>query len=113
MDTTQHHIMDRITRRFGGRGAVVTPKDFVDLAGRDAVDQALTRLSRSGTLNRVGRGLYHWPRINKRLGIAVPRTPTRSPRPSVAGPATRWPRRPRWSPIASASRRRSPLSLST
>lgn len=72
MKTTQDQILSRIRRRHGGDGAVVTPKDFLDLASRDAVDQALARLVRNGTLNRVGRGLYHLARTNKSLGIPVP-----------------------------------------
>lgn len=72
MTTTQHQILDRIRRRHGGDGAVVTPKDFLDLAGRDAVDQALGRLVKSGALLRIGRGLYHLPRSNKAIGITVP-----------------------------------------
>lgn len=70
MDTTRTRILARI--RSTGAGAVFTPKDFLDLAGRAAVDQALTRLVRSGRLQRVGRGLYHQRRINKQLGIAIP-----------------------------------------
>ena len=73
MDTTRTRILARI--RGQGTGAVFTPKDFLDLTGRAAVDQALTRLVRGGTLQRVGRGLYHKPRINKRLGIAIPPDP--------------------------------------
>lgn len=72
MQTTQQQILKRIRRRYGGDGAVVTPKDFLDLAGRDAVDQALARLVRNGVLVRVGRGLYHLTRTNKKLGITVP-----------------------------------------
>jgi len=73
MDTTKTRILARVRRR--GDDAVVTPKDFLDLAGRDAVDQALTRLVRQGALLRIGRGLYHLPRTNNRLGIAVPPDP--------------------------------------
>ena len=72
MRNTQPQIMSRIAKRFGGSGAVVTAKDFLDLAGRDAVDQALRRLSQQGDLRRIGRGLYHMPRINSFLGIEVP-----------------------------------------
>lgn len=72
MKTTQVQILSRIRRRHGGDGAVVTPKDFLDLASRDAVDQALTRLVRDGILTRIGRGLYHQARINTSLGIPVP-----------------------------------------
>jgi hypothetical protein len=72
MNTTQTKVLKRIGRQYGGPGAVVTAKDFLDLASRDAVDQALVRLTKRGVLNRVGRGLYHRPRINQNLGIAVP-----------------------------------------
>ena len=72
MNTTQAKILKRIGRQYGGPGAVVTAKDFLDLASRDAVDQALVRLTKRGDLNRVGRGLYHRPRMNQNLGIAVP-----------------------------------------
>jgi hypothetical protein len=79
MDTTQALIMARIKRSLGGGrdglGAVVTPKDFLDLAGRAAVDQALGRLVRAGVLARIGRGLYYLPRVNPKLGIAVPPDP--------------------------------------
>ena len=54
---------------------MVTAKDFLDLAGRDAVDQALRRLGKQGDLNRIGRGLYHKPRFNHKLGIDVPPDP--------------------------------------
>lgn len=73
MDTAKTRIFARI--RGKGLGAVVTPKDFLDLAGRDAVDQAMSRLVRQGALQRIGRGLYHLPRTNRRLGITVPPDP--------------------------------------
>jgi len=72
MTSTPDRIMWRINRALGGPGAVVTAKDFVDVAERAAVDQALVRLVRAGTLIRVRRGLYHMPRVNERLGIALP-----------------------------------------
>lgn len=49
-----------------------TPKDFLDLASRDATDQALLRLVQRKTLKKIGRGLYHAPRRNDALGIDVP-----------------------------------------
>ncbi|MFV1969140.1 MAG: DUF6088 family protein, partial [Pirellulaceae bacterium] len=36
---------------------------------RDAVDQALSRLTREQTVRRLARGLYWYPRRNRRLGI--------------------------------------------
>lgn len=75
MQTLRQQILDRIRHHHGGDGAVVTPKDFLDVGRRDAVDQALNRLARSGELVRVGRGLYHLPRTNVMLGITIPPDP--------------------------------------
>ncbi|MGO7135673.1 DUF6088 family protein [Rhizobium leguminosarum] len=44
---------------------VWTPSDFIDLASRDAVDKALQRLTKAGTLRRIDRGLYDKPGFNK------------------------------------------------
>ena len=71
MDTTiQDKIIDHLRRR--GRGNVFTPKDFLDIGSRMAVDQALSRLMKAGVVDRLGRGLYCYPKTNKRLGIAIP-----------------------------------------
>jgi hypothetical protein len=66
----QNRIVYRLRRR--GRGKVFTPKDFLDVGGRDAVDKALSRLASAGTVQRLGRGLYVYPKRNKRLGIVIP-----------------------------------------
>jgi hypothetical protein len=66
----QDTIVDRLRRQ--GRGKVFTPKDFLDIGSREAVDQALSRLARHETVHRLGRGLYYHPKINKRLGISIP-----------------------------------------
>ncbi len=66
---TQTAIRDRVVK--SGRGKVLIAKDFLDLGSRNAVDKALSRLAKNGELNRLGRGLYHFPQMNKRLGIAV------------------------------------------
>jgi hypothetical protein len=66
-------VKDRIIARIRakGRGRVYVAKDFLDLGGRAAVDQALSRMAREGTLRRLGRGLYDYPKRNARLGIDV------------------------------------------
>lgn len=51
---------------------VSTPKDFVDLGSREAVDQALTRLVKAGHLRRVGHGLYDRPRFSSLLNRPAP-----------------------------------------
>ncbi len=55
-------ILDHVDR--GPVGAVWTPSDFFDTAGRDAVDKTLQRLAKSGNLRRIDRGLYDKPQIN-------------------------------------------------
>ena len=69
MTNIQTQIHDRI--RQGGRGKVFTPKDFLDLGNREAVDKALSRLAKADAIQRLGRGLYHFPRTNARLGIQL------------------------------------------
>ncbi len=65
-------ILARITRK--GRGRVFTPVDFLDLGSRDAVDQALSRNARAGTIRKIARGLYDYPRRHPRLGLLSPST---------------------------------------
>lgn len=67
--TVQDTILDRI--RHQGRGKVFIPKDFLDLGSRDAADQSLSRLVKNGDILRLGRGLYHYPQVNQRLGIPL------------------------------------------
>ncbi|HTV49179.1 MAG TPA: DUF6088 family protein [Phycisphaerae bacterium] len=69
MDTVQQTILERI--RSAKSGGVFTPKDFLDTGSRHATDQALSRLVRSGNIQRLGRGLYYYPRINPRLKIKL------------------------------------------
>lgn len=70
MTTVSNKILKRIQHK--GRGAVFAPKDFLDLGGRAVVDQTLSRMSRRGTIRRLGRGLYDYPRISPRLGPLSP-----------------------------------------
>jgi hypothetical protein len=68
-------LIDRIMRRVRahGRGRwVCTPKDFLDLGKRAAVDQALSRLVKNGSLRRIGRGLYDFPRMSGILNRPAP-----------------------------------------
>lgn len=68
-------VADRIMRRTQAKGRgkwVCTPKDFLDLGSRAAVDQALSRLVKDGKLRNVGRGLYDLPRTSKILKRSAP-----------------------------------------
>ena len=66
----QNKIVHRI--RGKGRGWVFTPKDFLDLGSRAAVDQSLSRLTKRSTIRRIGRGVYDFPRTHPRLGQLAP-----------------------------------------
>ena len=64
-------IMEKVSAH--GRGKwVCTPKDFLDLGSRVAVDQALYRLVKAGQLRRVGHGLYDRPRFSEVLKRPAP-----------------------------------------
>lgn len=58
-----------------GRGKLFLAKDFLHLGSRAAVDQALSRLARAGTIENPARGLYYCPRLVERLNIRVPLDP--------------------------------------
>lgn len=67
-------ISDQVAQRIRRwkRGAVFTPKDFLDLGSRAAVDQALSRLADKGQIRRLSRGLYDVPRLSAKLGPLTP-----------------------------------------
>ncbi|WP_428833854.1 DUF6088 family protein [Methylorubrum populi] len=58
--------------RASGRGSVFTPSDFLTVAARSAVDQALSRLTKDGQLRRLARGLYDFPKVHPKLGPLSP-----------------------------------------
>jgi len=67
-----HPIADKIVMRIKAKmGRSLSILDLLDLGSRSALDQALSRLVRRGTISRVGRGLYAWPRISKLLNRPV------------------------------------------
>ena len=55
-----------------GRGFVFTPKLFSSLGDQRVVGTALTRLYRKGTIRRLARGLYDYPRKHPQLGLLSP-----------------------------------------
>lgn len=52
-------------------GGVLSPKEFLHLGSRAAVDQALSRLTKEGKLLRVARGTYVTP-VSSRFGTRAP-----------------------------------------
>ncbi len=67
-------VPDRVMKRVraNGRGSVFTPSDFLNVAARAAVDQALSRLVKGGQLRRLARGLYDFPKLHPKLGPLSP-----------------------------------------
>lgn len=67
-------VADTITRRIRakGRGWVFTPKDFLDVGTRATVDQTLSRLVQKGSIRRLDRGLYDYPKQHGKLGTLSP-----------------------------------------
>jgi hypothetical protein len=53
-------------------GEVFVPRQFLTLSSRASIDQSLTRLTRSGEVVRLARGLYVRPKINKYVGAVTP-----------------------------------------
>lgn len=71
-----HPIAEKILARLTSQqGTAVPVRDFLDLGERPAVDQALSRLARQGTIRRVRRGLYELPRIGKLLNAPMLQSP--------------------------------------
>ena len=71
---TTYPVAAKILRRIrSSRGSVWSPKDLLDLGTRAAVDQALKRLSSSGALRKVARGLYDYPQTGTLVGKRAPK----------------------------------------
>lgn len=68
--TIEQQILARVYGH--GRGWAFSPKDFLHLGSRKAVDVALIRLTNAETIRRVIRGIYDYPRfsvfLNQQLG---------------------------------------------
>lgn len=68
--STTNAILKRIRAKH--RGFVFTPKEFAHLGTRAAVDQALSRLHRSGQIRRLTRGVYEFPKVHPKIGLLSP-----------------------------------------
>ncbi len=67
---TANAILKRIRAKH--RGWVFTPRQFRHLGTRAAIDQALSRLHRSGHIRRLTRGIYEFPKIHPHIGVLSP-----------------------------------------
>ena len=70
MITVADKILARAKRH--GAGWVFSAKHMRDLGARAAIDQALGRLVRDGSLRRLARGLYDLPQVHPVLGPLSP-----------------------------------------
>lgn len=66
MQSTQDKILSKIYGN--GRGWAFSPNDFLVIGSRDSVDQALSSLAKKGTIRRVARGIYDYPKYSELLG---------------------------------------------
>ncbi|MDL2315569.1 type IV toxin-antitoxin system AbiEi family antitoxin domain-containing protein [Desulfovibrio sp. OttesenSCG-928-A18] len=69
MTSLAQHILTKANQL--PEGGVFSPKEFLHLGSRDAVDQTFTRLLKENKLLRVGRGLYTLP-LQGRFGSRPP-----------------------------------------
>lgn len=51
-----------------GRGYAFTRKDLIDMASSGTLGRILARLVEDGTIRRLDRGLFDYPRVNEKLG---------------------------------------------
>ena len=63
MQSIENKVLARIYGR--QRGWAFSKNDFLDLGGDDLVRKALSSLESKGTIRRVLRGLYDYPKFSK------------------------------------------------
>lgn len=63
----ENRVLNRI---YGyGRGNCFTPDRFLDLGSDEAIRKGLSRLETKGTIRRVCKGVYEYPKLHKELGV--------------------------------------------
>jgi len=65
MQSIESKVISRIYGK--GRGWVFFKNDFIDLGHAAAIDQALSRLTKSQRIRRVMRGIYDYPKYSELL----------------------------------------------
>lgn len=69
MKSIENHIVSSIYGH--GRGWSFSKKDFASLSQPGTIDRSLSRLVEKGTIRRLNRGIYDYPRFSKLLGQAL------------------------------------------
>lgn len=65
----ENKILNKIKKC--GRGSILFAVDFVNYGEKKSINKTLERMAKSGTILRVGRGIYYYPRIDKILGLGI------------------------------------------
>ena len=69
MQSIDDKILTNVKKR--GRGAIFFAQDMLQYGQRLSVLKALERMAAAGTILRVARGIYCYPKIDKQLGLGA------------------------------------------
>lgn len=69
VESVETKILKRIKKC--GRGSMLFASDFVRYGEQKSVGKALERMQKDGTILRISRGIYYYPKIDKVLGLGV------------------------------------------
>ena len=67
--TIENKILESI--RKCGRGKLIFSSDFVRFGEQKTVNKVLERMAKDGSILRISRGVYYYPKIDKKLGLGV------------------------------------------
>ncbi|MDR9416569.1 MAG: DUF6088 family protein [Gracilimonas sp.] len=70
MQTIEEQILNKIKNY--NRGKIFFPDHFYQFGSEDAVHKALSRLEEDGKLERLGHGIYLYPKQDPQLGVLKP-----------------------------------------
>ena len=69
MENIEDEILYKIKKC--GRGCLFSTNDFVSYGESKSILKALERMTNSGMIVRVARGIYCFPKIDKVLGLGI------------------------------------------
>ena len=69
MQSIDDKILTNVKKR--GRGTIFFAQDLLQYGQRLSVLKALERMAAAGTILRVSRGIYYYPKVDKQLGLGA------------------------------------------
>ena len=54
-----------------GRGKIIFASDFANYGEKKSINKALERMTTNGSILRISRGVYYYPKIDKELGLGI------------------------------------------